>query len=465
MKIRVAILVSGLLVAGATFAQEQVKVVALADVPAPVQKAIQAQLKGATITEIDLIEENGEVSYDVAVSTKDGQSGGFTLGADGKMQRLEIALADAPAVVQKAIKAQLGADTLVSIEKTLDDEGLTYDVSAVMKNGQDRDFSISPDGKLDSMQVFLADTPAAVQKTINAKLQKGKVDNIEESFDDDGNIYAVEMTAKNGDERHFSVGADGKLESLQMTLTETPAVVQAAIKTQLGDGKLNDIEENFAEGGITFEVEMSAKNGTNLDFSVNSGGKLETLQMVFADTPAEVQETIRAQLGMNKPDRIEEDFADEGNSYEVEMKAPDGSNRDLTVGSDGKLETLQMSLTETPLEIQTAIRTQLGQNKLDRIEKDFDDISPTYEIEMKTKDGSTRSFTLEEDGKLESLELSLAETPAEVQKTINGQIAGGKLESVEKIFEDDGISYDVAVTTKAGKVKSFSVAANGTLEK
>ena len=465
MKIRAAMLVLVLLAPGATFAQDDVKVVTIADVPAPIQKAIQAQLKGGTISEIDRIAEKGAVSYDVEVSAKDGHRGGFTLNADGTLQRLEISLTDAPAAVQKSIKAQLGADTLVSIDQTFDAGEVAYDVSVTMKDGQSRDFSVAPDGKLASVQVFLADTPPAVQKTINAQLRKGKVDTIEESFDADGIIFAVQMTAKNGDERHFSVAADGKLESLEMSLAETPALVQTAIKAQLGDGQVNSIEKNFADNGITFEVEMTGKNGVNRDFSVNNSGKLETLQMPLAETPAEVQKTIRAQLGPNKLDRVEEIFAAEGNSYEGELKAPDGSIRDFTIAADGKLETLQLSLAETSPVIQRAITTQLGQNKLERIEKEFDGPTPTYEIEMVAKDGGTRSFTLADDGKLESLELSLAETPKEVQTTINAQLAQGKLESIEKIIDEDGISYDVAVTTKAGKIRSFSVAANGTLQK
>jgi uncharacterized membrane protein YkoI len=457
--------VAAFLVAGAAFAQEDTKVVTLTDVPAPIQKAIQAQLNGSTIIEIDQVQAEGEVTYDVEVGTKDGGHGGFTLGADGKMQRLEIALADAPAIVQKTIKAQMGADTLLSISKALDDGGMIYDVAVTMKDGQSRDFSVAADGKLSNEEVFLADLPAVVQKTITAQVRQGTLDNIEESFDDDHIIYLAQMTTKAGEERHFSVGPEGKLESQQISPTAAPAVVQTAITTQLDGGKVISVEKNFAEDGVSYEVEMLNQAGEKRNFSLGADGKLESQQLALTEAPAAVQATIKGLLYGGKVSYIEKNTADDAVIYEVEITTKDGASRDCTIAADGKLETLQMFLFETPADVQKTIRAQLGKNTLDRIEKNIDVDGTTYEVEMKIADGSTRNFVVAPSGALESLQVTLPEIPLVAQKTISAQIALGKLESIEKITDEDGVTYDVVMTTKAGKTKSFSVTADGTLEK
>ena len=56
--------------------------------------------------------------------------------------------------------------------------------------------------------------------------------------------------------------------------------------------------------------------------------------------------------------------------------------------------------------------------------------------------------------------VALADVPAAVQKTINGQAMGGRLVSVEKVVEAVKTSYE-AVIEKQGKQKEITVGVGG----
>jgi hypothetical protein len=60
------------------------KTVCLKDVPAPAPKTIQASLAGATLDEIEQNDEDGQVSYTANI-TRHGQERDFTVAPDGKL--------------------------------------------------------------------------------------------------------------------------------------------------------------------------------------------------------------------------------------------------------------------------------------------------------------------------------------------------------------------------------------------
>ena len=70
--------------------------------------------------------------------------------------------------------------------------------------------------------IGLTDVPAAAQNAIKAQLAGGKLDAIAQTNDDGEIVFDVSFTALNGDERDFTVAADGTLLSLEVKLAETP---------------------------------------------------------------------------------------------------------------------------------------------------------------------------------------------------------------------------------------------------
>jgi uncharacterized membrane protein YkoI len=255
-------------------AEGQSKTVALSATPIAVQKTIHAQVGDGQLGEIDKVLDSGETFYDVELSAKDGRERDFTVDEDGTLSSVEVALAETPAPAQKSIRMLMKQGELESIDKNLDDSEVTYDIELAAKDGREKDFTIADDGTLLSAEVMLNETPSAVQKTIASQLSGGTLESIDKNFDDDGISYDVEMTAKDGREKDFTVAADGSLSSVQMTLEETPRPVQRTIKNQIGDGKILEIDRSFVKerGVFPYEVQ-SQKDGKPFDFSVGPRGR------------------------------------------------------------------------------------------------------------------------------------------------------------------------------------------------
>ena len=68
-----------------------------------------------------------------------------------------------------------------------------------------------------------------------------------------------------------------------------------------------------------------------------------------------------------------------------------------------------------------------------------------------------------ESGKLDSVDLSLDETPPEVKGTILHQLGTDKLISISKSIEAEGVYYDVTYFS-LGVERDFSVGENGQMD-
>jgi len=248
-----------------------------------------------------------------------------------------------------------------------------------------------------------------------------------------------------------------------MDLSATPAAVQKAITAQAGDGTVDQIERITDQGVTSFDVEMTTKDGLGRDFTVAPDGGLKSLEISLGDAPTAVQKAVTAQVGKGKLDLLEKVMNDDGISYEATMVTADGQDRDFTVGESGKLESLEIPLTQAPAGVQKVTNTKIGEGTLENVEKNFDEGSISYQIGFSTKEGKPGSFTLDENGVIESEEVGLESTPAEVQATIAKEVGKGKVQDIDKIYDPDGITYEVGIT-KAGKYHNFTVAANGHLD-
>jgi uncharacterized membrane protein YkoI len=260
--------------AAAVFADDKSQAVSLSETPASVQKTIQAQTGGGKTGEIDKTWDAGETVYDVELTAADGAARDFSVADDGTLLSVEVPLAEMPATVQSAIKTLTGDGALESIDKNLDDLETNYDVEVTAKNGREKSFTIADDGTLLSEEVALNETPDAVQKKIAAQIADAKLESIDENFDDDDTNYDVEFTAKDGSEKSFAVEMDGSLSSEEVTLGEIPAAAQKTIKNQIGDGKILRIDRSLTREKSVLPFEVQGrKNGKPFDFSVGPRGR------------------------------------------------------------------------------------------------------------------------------------------------------------------------------------------------
>jgi len=247
---------------------------ALAGTPAAVQKAILARVGDGKLGDIDKLSENGEIVYDVGLTAKDGQDRDFMVAEDGTLLSTEVTLAETPAAVQKSIQTLVKTGEVESIDKSLDDSEITYDIGLTTKEGLEKGFTLGEEGTLLSMEVSVAEMPAAAQKTVQTQVADGSVKSINKIFDADGITYDIETSAKGGREKAFAVAEDGKLVSQRVSLRETPPAVRRTIKERLGEGKLLRIDHSLIEenGVMPYEVQ-GRKDGKPFDFSVGPKGK------------------------------------------------------------------------------------------------------------------------------------------------------------------------------------------------
>jgi uncharacterized membrane protein YkoI len=253
-------------------AAEPSKTVSLAQVPPAVRKTMDAQLAGAKITEIERDEDEG-VSFTVSYKARDGQERDFTVAEHGTLLSVEVAMDETPVPVQRTVRAQVGTGTIEYIAKSFDEDEITYDIDMKGKDGAERSFSVTLEGKLQAMQMFLTETPAPVHKTIESSLGPAKLEGIFHIFERDETSYYVEVR-RDGKLRDFSVAENGKLQSVQVFLSETPPEVQATIKEKVGGGKLERVDKSFEprRGVLPYEIE-ARKDGKPFNFSVGPKGR------------------------------------------------------------------------------------------------------------------------------------------------------------------------------------------------
>ena len=197
--------------------------------------------------------------------------------AFGAEQSQVVKLDSVPAAAQKAILAETGngKGRLGEIDQVRDGDETWYDVELI-KGKVERSFSVAPDGKLLSWQVFMREIPEAARKAIHDQAQaaKGKLGDINRVLDEGKVTYEVELT-RDGRELSFTVGEDGKLLDQDVALADTPEKVQKAIRAKTAGGVLTKIEKNTEDedGEVSYDVEAE-QGGKKITFSVDADGEL-----------------------------------------------------------------------------------------------------------------------------------------------------------------------------------------------
>jgi len=235
-----------LVAAMAGFAAETVKPVALEQTPPAVQKTIQAQIGKGKLGQIEQQEEAGKTSFEVTFTAPTGEERDFSVADDGSLLSVEVLLPETSAAVQKTIREQATGWELRSIAKNVAEEEATFDVE-VVKDGRVKTFTVENDGDLSSMERTLAETPAAVQSAIKTQLAEGSVQSIYENFEEDGNSYEIEGATKAGVRKSFRLAPDGQLLTEEVTLDETPPAVRKTILEKIGNGKILRIDKSWAK--------------------------------------------------------------------------------------------------------------------------------------------------------------------------------------------------------------------------
>jgi uncharacterized membrane protein YkoI len=240
-------------------------------------------------------------------------------------------------------------------------------------------------------------------------------------------------------------------------LDTLPGPVQKTIKEQLKDGKVVCIDESIDNGESTFSVEVK-KNGKDGSFVVSEDGTLARLQVSLEETPDEVQKTIRKLLEKGTLAQIDRISSEDKITYDVEM-TQNGKDRAFTVGEDGVLLEIEVFLKETPAPVRKAILARLGTGRLGDIYKCTEDGEVTYEVGM-TLHRKSMPFTVDSEGELINAVISPEDAPAAVQKAIRARMEDSYLEKVEMFVETGTITYE-ATFTKSDELHTVDLSSDG----
>jgi uncharacterized membrane protein YkoI len=301
-----------------------------------VQQTIQSNLDGRTVTHIARTVDEGDVSYDIETTAGDGELWDMTVDEDGTLQSIEVLLSEVPPAVQTAINTQTGKGRLEGVEKLMDDGETTYQAGITAMNGDERDFTFSEDGTLLSQEVGLSDLPPALQMAVNRQIGQGNLEEIDKNFDEGAITYDATMTDTAGQERDFTLAENGMLLSEEVSLSDLPPALQAAVNGQVGQGKLEGIDETFDGGTADYEASMATSDGQERDFTLGSDGTLVSREISLSETPAVVQDTITRRIGGGKIIEIDQSYDTKRPQYQVEGEK-DGQSIDFTVGPKGRL--------------------------------------------------------------------------------------------------------------------------------
>jgi uncharacterized membrane protein YkoI len=230
-----------------------------------------------------------------------------------------------------------------------------------------------------------------------------------------------------------------------VTLSDTPAAVQKTIAGQISDGKVNEINQTTEDGETVFEVDYTSKSGDDHDFTVSDDGTVVSVGMELSDTPEAVQKTIQAQLPGWEVTGINKNVADTEVSFDVEVNK-NGQDRSFNVDNNGVLSSMDVELTNTPAAVQTTIGAQVGDGTLQSVEEDLDPDGNSFDVEALTKDGARKTFSVAPDGRLLSVGVTLEQVPPAARQTIMDKIGDGKILEIDK-----------SLSEKRGKVLPYEV--------
>jgi hypothetical protein len=284
----------------------------------------------------------------------------------------------------------------------------------------------------------LASLPASVRDAIHSHARGGAISRIEPD-DDNGDVsYAVTVTGAPGGPSHFTVGDDGSLLCIDRALGEVPGVVRLAINSQAGRNHVEEIQEDFEDSQPAFIATLVSPDGRERDYTFAQDGSLTEVETSLDELPPAVKASIMASVGRGAVEGVEKNFDNGEVSYVVTMSGTDALLRDYTFDEKGTLASVETFSSELPAPVEAIVKSQVGKGRLDGIDKSFEDGGITYQASTTMPDGTERDFSVSPSGELTSREVTWKETPKAVQQTISQTLGNGKLVEVSKAYDEPG---------------------------
>jgi uncharacterized membrane protein YkoI len=179
---------------------------------------------------------------------------------------------------------------------------------------------------------------------------------------------------------------------------------------------------------------------------------------LLAGLPGAVQQTIKKELGNGTIISVDKTTEDGDTTYEVEVSR-EGTSRSLSVEENGTLASSQVFEAELPPAVRRLLHAELGQRKPGEMYRVLEDGEISFEVDVFAH-GKTNTWSFAEDGKWYSRDVDLGETPIAVQQAVRQTVGAGRVTEVSKSVENGQLSYDVELT-KGGRQYGLSLNPSG----
>jgi uncharacterized membrane protein YkoI len=129
-------------------AQASEKKVKMKDLPKAVQKTVQEQSKGATVSGLSKEVEHGKTYYEVELKVN-GHGRDMLIDPTGAIVEVEeeVTMASLPPAVKTAIEAKAGKGKIVKVESITKNNALVAYEAQVNTAGMKSEFQVGPEGK------------------------------------------------------------------------------------------------------------------------------------------------------------------------------------------------------------------------------------------------------------------------------------------------------------------------------
>lgn len=128
-----------------------------------------------------------------------------------------------------------------------------------------------------AVEVRLQDCPPGVRATIEAKLQGGKLDDIDRVQKNGTTRFIVDIDGPAHRDVTFHLTPAGKVvfTSEDLNLNQCPKAVRTSIQNLLKSGwKIDDIDRETTGGTLRFRVDIDRNNDRDLEFLISRSGKV-----------------------------------------------------------------------------------------------------------------------------------------------------------------------------------------------
>jgi len=205
----------------------------------------------------------------------------------------------------------------------------------------------------------------------------------------------------------------------KINVGNAPAAVLRTLQREGAGSPLGKIEIVTEEGKTVHKAHVSI-DGKVYEIRVAAGGtligknlttKYDGFTLKFSDVPAAVQKTLTREANGAKIETVEKKIADAKATFEADVLI-DGKIYEIEVAEDGILQEkklqeaveIAVNFAECPAAVQKTLNREANGAKIDKVDKDTTHGRPVYEIDVKI-DGRTYEILVAENGLLLSKEL------------------------------------------------------------